>query len=292
MDEIEARAEQDGQNEEEGLTLARVKELAGFFVGATRRNRRFSVGVALTVLAVTVALVVVLPRTYSAEIRIIAQNNVMATISNPDRRIPTEAENPTKGAANQIMRHDNLEALAKNVDLLNRWEATRSPVLRLKDRFFAWVYGQASEKDTGSRRSSCFSRKRLAVTTDQDSITIAVEWSNAQVAYDLVNAVYKNFLDARYDNNVAIIGEAITILQGRANDTEGIVESALTELKKIEEDKKNGVSAAPSGSASAVPPPAKCPRCCTRTEAGRCNVGHVRAHQGHRGGWQTYCVDG
>ena len=103
--------------------------------------------------------------------------------------------------------------------------------------------------------------KRLTVWTDNDSLNITVEWTDGEMAYELVNAVHKNFLEARYDSDVKVVNEAITILETREKTTAEAMDAALAELTRIELQRRNGgAAAAPSASApaptaSAAPPP-------------------------------------
>ncbi len=91
---------------------------------------------ALLTLGATGALLLVLPRTYHVDAQLLTQRNtVMPALGNPGRTVPTDANVPTRAAAETVLRHDNLLSLMKQTDLLNRWERDRSPVLRLKD----WV---------------------------------------------------------------------------------------------------------------------------------------------------------
>ena len=71
------------------------------------------------------------PRWYRSDVRILAQRNlVLPALGNPGRAVPREADLPTKNAADTILQHDNIVALVKQLDLLDRWQATRQPAQR------------------------------------------------------------------------------------------------------------------------------------------------------------------
>ena len=257
--DVDAVDEEDGE-EEGGLDLARIKLLIGFFLRAPRRHPRIALGVGAAVLVIAIGLAAFLPRVYTAETRILAHKNlVLPALGNPRRAIPTEADNPVKGVADQIMKRDNIVALVKQLDLVNRFEATRPPALRLKDRVMRAISGPLTD-DQKLRALVGILEKRLVVWTDNDSLTITVEWTDGELAYELVNAVHKNFLEARYDSEVKVVSEAISILETREKTTAEAMDAALAELTKIELQRRGGgAPAAASASASAAPAPSPPP---------------------------------
>ena len=76
--------------------------------------------------------------------------------------------------------------------------------------------------------------KKLTVTSDDTTITIAAEWSDAQMAYDIASAVQKNFIDARYDAEISVINDAIDILQQHANEEKDRFDSARNEFESVQ----------------------------------------------------------
>jgi uncharacterized protein involved in exopolysaccharide biosynthesis len=259
--DVDAVDEDDGE-EEGGLDLARIKLVVGFFLRAPRRHPRIAFGVGAAVLVIALACAAFLPRTYTSETRILAHRNlVLPALGNPKRSIPLDADNPVKGVADEIMKRDNIVALVKQLDLVTRFEATRPPALRLKDRIMHAISGPLSDEQK-LRALVGILEKRLTVWTDNDSLNITVEWTDGEMAYELVNAVHKNFLEARYDSDVKVVNEAITILETREKTTADAMDAALAELTRIELQRRAGGGAtaapapAPAPIASAAPPPA------------------------------------
>jgi hypothetical protein len=64
-------------------------------------------------------------------------------------------------------------------------------------------------------------------------VDISVDWSNPQIAFDLVTLVEKNFLEARYDGDVAAINESIAILDEHAKNELAVVDAQLEDYQKV-----------------------------------------------------------
>ena len=69
---------------------------------------------------------VLLPRTYHAESRLLANNNdLIRALGNPRSSLPSE--DPTRAARELIFAHDNMVSLIKQTNLMKNWEETRPP---------------------------------------------------------------------------------------------------------------------------------------------------------------------
>ena len=162
---------------------ALLRDHLGFTLRAVGRHP----GVALLVLASVVGASVeglrVLPRTYHAETKLLAQRNqVMGAIGNPNRSIPWDADAPTRAAQETVLRHDNLVLLVKQTDLLDGWERTRAPAVRLKDWVVRRFTGPMNDDDRMEALIGLL-EKRLYVETGDQTVTIAVDWPDAQAAF-------------------------------------------------------------------------------------------------------------
>ncbi len=222
--------------EEEGLDIHAIADLAKYALRAPKRRPwRFMALLAIG-LAVAATVVALYPRTYSTEVKILAQRNlVLPALGNPNRTVPREADNPTKNVGDTILKHDNLVLLIKQVNLLDRWEATRPPLLRLKDRVQRRL-GPAQTEEDRLRSIEGVLEKRLNVTTDDqnNTITIVAEWSDARMAFDIASAVEKNFVDARYDAEISVIDDAIDILEQHAKEEKTRFDQARVDFESID----------------------------------------------------------
>ena len=245
------------EGEEEGFDAEKFKDLAGFIARAPRRHPKLAAAIFVVVAGLGLAVAATMPRTYSAELKLLAQRNlVLPALSNPNRTVPRDADNPTKDVAVMIMRRDNLIALAKQADLVDRADSTRPAALRLKDRIFQKISGPVSDADK-LRGFVGTLEKKLTVTADDTSVTIAIDWNDPQMAYELLTLVEKNFLEARYDADVAMITDAIGVLREHANTELAQVDAALAEFADAQaEQAKTAGNAPPSADGAAQKAPA------------------------------------
>jgi uncharacterized protein involved in exopolysaccharide biosynthesis len=221
------------EGESEGLDLAQLRELGGFALRAAQRHRSLALVTFLTVAILGLALSATLPPTYTATVKFLAQRS--STI----RALAGEAQqlsddNPTRNVTTMIMRRDNLVALAKDARLAERFSQSRPPALRLKDRVMGKIFGKPSPDDLLLGLVYTLEQKlTVEVLPDEATIVITVEWSNPQIAFDLITLVQKNFQEARYDADVAAINDSIVVLDDHSKQEAATVDSALQEYEKI-----------------------------------------------------------
>ena len=114
------------------VDFRQLANYARFTFGALGRHKMLASVTFAIALAMTVAAIILLPKTYHVNTKLLAQRNeVMAALSNPGRAVPWDADAPTRAAAETILRRDNLISLARQTDLLNEWDRSRVPILRL-----------------------------------------------------------------------------------------------------------------------------------------------------------------
>jgi uncharacterized protein involved in exopolysaccharide biosynthesis len=221
-------------DEEEGLDLGAITDMVGYVFRAPRRRPKRFFALLVLGVAIGVAIFILYPRSYSTEVKILAQRNlVLPALGNPNRTVPREADNPTKNVGDAILQHDNLVGLIKQVNLVDRWESTRPPLLRWKDKLGRRLSGPQTEEER-MRSMEGVLEKKLTVTNDETTITIAAEWSDAQMAYDIASAVEKNFIDARYDAEISVINDAIDILQQHASEEKDRFDAARNEFESVQ----------------------------------------------------------
>jgi uncharacterized protein involved in exopolysaccharide biosynthesis len=222
--------------EPEGFDLERLIELGGFMLRATRRRIALALLTFVLVAGAGVTVAATMPKAYVARVKLLALGGdafIQLTSGHPGM---ASAYNPTKNVAALILGRDNLVALAKDSNLVQRFEATRSHALKLKDHLTDRLFSPPSAEDKLLGMVYTL-EKQVDVTLDDPNVTITVEWSNPQIAYDLVTLVQKNFLEARYDSDVAQINDSIAVLQSHAKIELAHVDAKLDEYQKIEDER-------------------------------------------------------
>jgi hypothetical protein len=212
------------------VDVRQLKQWVQFVLHSVRRRKWQALGVWALVVTATVAVLAILPRTYQVEAQLLTQRHtVMPALGNPGRTVPTEANVPTRAAAETVLGHDNLLSLMKQTDLLNHWERSRTPILRLKD----WVVRGVASPSEEDRVNAMlgFLQDRFHITTAESTITIGIDWPNPQMAYTLVDNALQNFLEQRHSAEVSSIAETITILESHATELREQIDTAIEEIK-------------------------------------------------------------
>ncbi|MBS2031474.1 MAG: hypothetical protein JST54_26470 [Deltaproteobacteria bacterium] len=210
---------------------ALIRDWLGYALGSTLRHPLIAIIVAALVMCTTIGALKVLPRSYHVESKLLAQRNtVMNALDNPNRSWG-EGDAPLRAASETVLRRDNLVLLIKQTDLVDTWERTRAPAVRLKDRVLELINGPPTDDDRIDALVGLL-EKRLTVETGDQTVTISLDWPDGNTAFRLVDAAQQNFLEARHVTEIALISEAISILEGHATQVHEAVMSTMDELQQ------------------------------------------------------------
>jgi uncharacterized protein involved in exopolysaccharide biosynthesis len=213
-----------------GLTDARLA--AGFVRRSVRRRGRLAAAVFGVVVVATAALYLAWPRTYHTEVRLLAQRNlVMPALGNPRRTVPPDSDAPTRLAAETVMKRESLLSVIRATRLMEEWDRTRAPILKLKDRILRPLGGAPSQEDKLEALIGLL-RKKAWVSADEGTVTIGIDWRNAATACRIVERMQQNFLEERHASEVSSIADAISILEGHAAAVRGTIESAAADVRR------------------------------------------------------------
>jgi len=219
---------------------ALIRDYVGFTWRSLRRHPLRAAIAFVAVLAATAGALVALPRSYLTEVKILAERNqVMPALGNPSRSIPGDADAPTRAASELVLRRDNLVALIKQTDLVDQWDATRAPATRAKDALSHLVHGPPDEEERIDALAGLL-EKRIKVEVGEGTVTIGIDWPNAQMAFRLVEAAQQNFLETRHAIEVSTIEEAISILEGHATNVGQSIDAELEDLQRMREAHSSG----------------------------------------------------
>ena len=225
----------------------KLRRYATYSLGSVRRRPFLFLLVAGGMTLLAAGALAVLPKTYEVQSRLLAQKNPVLAV----KADASPFDQPTKTAAETIMRRDNLQALIQQTDLLREWPKRRAPLLRLKDWALRKLNRSPSEKDLTEGLTDLL-EKNLTAWTSQDAttVTVKVHWPDALMAYRLVDAAEQNFIEKRHVLEVATIAEQISILEGHAATLKNQIEGQVADLER----QRQG-SATNRGRSSAAPRP-------------------------------------
>jgi uncharacterized protein involved in exopolysaccharide biosynthesis len=223
------------EEESEGLDLQKIAETTGFVLRAAARRRILAVSTFLVIATLGVTIGATMPRTYTAQVKLFAQpSNAIHILGGGLPQLDNAAvDNPIKNVSSMIMRRDNLVGLVRDSNLVERMRETRPRALRLKDRALGAIFGKPSPED--AQQAVVYTlEKNLEVVTDEptSTVTITVDWSDPQLTFDLANLVQRNFLEARYDSEVAMVTDSISVLEDHAKTEMGLVDAELDAYQK------------------------------------------------------------
>ena len=248
------------------VDVVQLKNWVRFVLHSIRRRKGVVAVIFFLTVAATIGLLAILPRTYHVDAQLLTQRStVMPALGNPGRTVPNDANVPTRAAAETVLRRDNLLSLMQQTDLLNRWERGRTPVFRFKD----WLFRQIAPPSEEDRTNGLVGllETRLTVSTGESTITIAIDWPDAQMGYALVDNALQNFLEQRHSAEVSSIAETISILESHAADLREQIDATLEEIKRGPAPAKKTEKADP-----APPPPRRDPA----LDAARAQAAEVR----------------
>ena len=215
------------------LDVGQLRERASYAARALRRNPGMvALAMAATLLA-AVLLAWALPDRYKVEARLLVQrDDVIATLSNPGRPVVPGESNPASSTvSDMVLRRDNLLSVIRQTDLLQHWRSNRSPLLRAKD----WVVFQRQLDDEDLTEVLVGTLEKQILVTAQEGgvITVAVVWDDPVMATKIVQTALDNFIESRNVNDLAVVGESITLLEQRLAEAQKGMEEALSGAKSL-----------------------------------------------------------
>ncbi len=228
---VEEPYEAGQEEEEEGLDLEGVKDALGYFKRAPGRRPKLAAGVLISVAAIGLTLAVTMPRTYNVTVRLLAQRTALSSLGDPNHPNQGEGSLPSAVAA-LAARRDSMIDVITETNLVERFWATRPAALRFKDTVMSYISQPLSEQDKVRAMVGTL-EKRVKIFADEQTITISVDWSDPKVAYDMASLIQKNFLDARYDTEVAMIQDGIHGLEEHAKSELEGVDQALADYEAL-----------------------------------------------------------
>ncbi len=206
-----------------------------FVAHSMRRHVVALLAIWFGVVGLVMALVAILPKTYEVQTVLQAQPAAMISALGPGAT-PADVDAPAKQAAQTVLKHDNLVALVRETDLLHNWPKNRSPLMRLKDAIWARVFPPPTQ-ETQIEGFVGLLEQRLWVTAGEGTVTIGIRFPDPQLAYRLVDAAQRNFLEARHAAEISSISDVIFILQSRAAQARQSLDDAQRELQQLRDER-------------------------------------------------------
>jgi len=227
LDEGEGE-ENEGSGSGGGFRPELLQSYLLFAKRAWKYHRGLSIALLVAGLGVTVALVKFLPRTYTCKTVMMVQSSSVL-----DGRNGTTS---FAGAENVILSHDNLESMVRETGLVKTADERRPPLLRLKDRISAAIFGKMDDKIKMASLVGTLESK-IKVTTEKGDLMIDVSWTDPATTAELAEAARQSFLKSRHQAEISAFEDKMTILDGHASQLRDDIGVLAQQLKAIRDER-------------------------------------------------------
>ncbi len=223
-----------------------VRERAGFALRAVRRRPVVSALCFLAVAALGPLSLVATSRTYHVEAVVTASRNAtVSTLPDPVLLRSFDADDPASEARDAILRRDALMALVQETGLVERWEAHRSPLSRLRERLAGLVSHRPATRAAEVEDLVDRLEQRLTIAQPgaqpgaapgaaKDRVVIALDWPDAETARLLVETAARRFFEERRRAEEATGRDALAVLEQRAAAVRDEIQAEVGRVREAE----------------------------------------------------------
>lgn len=217
-----------------GFQMEHLQGYLTFAKLALRKRWLMLVAVLVSGVALSVLASVYWPRTFACTTVLMpASSGVLDGRDTP---------NALAGASDLILRHENLEALIRDVGLIEKFSSRRAPLLRLKDRLSVALSGPMPRTIQLASLVGMLESK-IDVSTEKGDLTIKVSWSDAQTSAELAAAARDSFIKARHTSEFSAFEEKMAIVNGHAEKLREEVGVLADQLKGIRDKRLDEANA-------------------------------------------------
>lgn len=208
-----------GEDEEERASLG---EIVLFAFNSAKRRKGLAIAVTIVGLLLTAIAVKLAPRTYvSAGEVLVSKGREEGGGWDPDRGKREQVE-----WERQIHSHEITKGIVKDARLVERWDDMRQPHRRLKDAIMEMLGDKPPTNEQKYAALVGMVDAQLRLNIDQTTVTIYIEWSDPEVAHDIVDSAIKRFIDKRYESEVSRTLNSIKPIEEQ-------LEAARLELERL-----------------------------------------------------------
>jgi uncharacterized protein involved in exopolysaccharide biosynthesis len=196
-----------------------------FVAGAVARGKRLFAAILIVGFAVLGVYYATKTPLYRVSTTLLTQRQ-QAMPSIVRAAVPNEL--PTKAAFELIQRRENLVSLLKQTNVYSPSSPAPKSDWMIRLELAAARLWSSTPPDDPLNLLVLRLKKALTVETGDGTVTISVDWPDAQQAYQLVEAALQNFLEARQLQEITAIDDTITLLQGRVSVLRQELDAAIS----------------------------------------------------------------
>jgi hypothetical protein len=143
-------------------------------------------------------------------------------------------------AAELVLSRPNLLEIIRNHDLIDDWDRTRGPLLRIWDNL-----GRQTVDPARRERSMVRSlEKRLTIVVKGPEVVIGFEWADAQTAVDVVKTVEKRLIALRRHAELVPMERRVASLEASAAGAQHRIDAIAARIEEAVRSKRRGARAA------------------------------------------------
>lgn len=207
-------------------------EIVRYALAAARRHWPLGCAVALVVGALGVFVASAIPSVYESSSKVFDSQSSNITASVAGARRDDERDN-MRGVREFALSRENLLSIAREVKLLESWQATRIWPLKLKDQAFEALFGPQTDEDKERVLLELLERAITVDIEDNSSIRIRVQWRDPRIAYELVTLSQRNLLRRRGEGGIEAVERAIALLDQELTRAESAIDPAVKEVARL-----------------------------------------------------------
>jgi uncharacterized protein involved in exopolysaccharide biosynthesis len=215
------------------LGLGGVWLLVGFALRSLKRRWRLALGCFVGTMVLAGLFLLIMPKTYRIDTRILSHPSyIIPSLTHPNRSIPIQASEGTRGAVEIIKSRENLLGIITDTDLINGWQQTRIGLRVVIDSVRRRLFGELSQEDMKEALLTILEDK-LWATVDKEVIIITLTWHDPVTGLEILKAAQKRFLDGSYARELNEIQETIRILEQNVAVARNNMEAAADRLETV-----------------------------------------------------------
>jgi len=215
----------------EEVPSASSLELARFALTAARRHWLLGLTVMLLSGALGVLIVSVIPPTYESNAKIFDTQSgaITASVAGGKRA----EERTMRGLQETVLNRENVVSIVRESRLVERWRASRSWPLQIKDILLVWAFGEPKPEDLERGMVGLLEERAITVAAEEgSSIRFRVQLRDPRLARDIADLVQRNFLEARRKSEFEAITRGIAVLEEESKRADEAIEPAVKEMQQ------------------------------------------------------------
>lgn len=232
-----------------------IKSYLNFFKRAIRSHRLLLSLTMVVGIALTLGAYKFLPRTYTCQTVLMVDSTGVLERADGSNMLLLAAES-------LIMRHDNLETIIREKDLIRKYRERRPPLLALKDKLVAAVVGPYSQETMTAVLVGTMESK-VSIVVANGTLTVTVNWTDGKTAAEIAEAARESYVKTRHNAEMAAFEEKLTILDAHATSLRDEIETLAKQARSLVEERsaneREALRAARKGTETEAPAAAATP---------------------------------